>query len=394
MRAARGQYDIVFAVQESDPECAASIPLLERMAPVIRCREDMAQIEALKMTGPAGIATFSESQLSFTAELAQRLGLRFHSPRTVGLLTHKVRQRRAMNAAGVSVTRFEAVADPAELLAAANRVGFPVVVKPAVGNSSRWTARADTTDDVDRLVDEALARPDAPDEWIVEEMLPRGAHPYGDVLADFVSVESVVQEREVSHFGITDRLSISPPFRERGLLIPTLLQPEDCGPLFDLATAALRALDVRWGVTHTEIKLTGSGPRVIEVNGRLGGWLGELMRRVATTDPVRTVLDVAVGLPVDVRGTAYRTHAAVLLVQPPEGRYQIAELADATVFRQQPGVWQAWKRAEAGDVVDSRAGSLQALYAAYVEGDRTTMADRLRLLETIGRDAAVLRAEL
>lgn len=389
LRAARGRYDVVFAVDESDPDCVAELPTLERLAPVA-CFGDGTD---LKPWAPVGIGTFSEAKLPATAVLAERLGLPFPSVRTTGVLTDKARQRRALNDAGVSVTRFEAVGDLAALTSAAARVGHPVVIKPTVSNSSRWTVRCDTAADVERLVAAVGAIQPAPVGWIVEELLPAGTHSYGDVLADFVSVESVVQDGRVSHFGITDRLRTAPPFRERGLLMPTLLQPEQCGPVLDLATAALGALRMGWGVAHTEIKLSPDGPRVIEVNGRLGGWIAELMRRIATTDPVRMALDLAAGRPVDVRGTAYRDHAAVLLVQPPEGRYRIAEMADPGVFRQQPGVWQAWRRAAPGDVVDSRAGSLEALYAVYVEADRTSMADRLQRLEAIGRDAAALRAE-
>jgi biotin carboxylase len=384
IRAGHGRYEIVF-VGEPDP-------LLERMAPVVRPPADAAGLMALRRREPAGIVAFSDAAVPPAADLAQRLGLPFHTPRTARLLTGKVEQRRALNAAGVSVTRFEAVGERTALPAAAARIGFPAVVKPAVSDSSRWTQRCDSAADVRRFAAAAAADPGSPAEWIVEEMLAPGAHPYGDVLADFVSVESVVQDGVPTHFAVTDRLAMAPPFRERGLLTPSLLAPAECGPLRDLTTAALAALGVRSGLTHTEIKLTPDGPRIIEVNGRLGGWIGDLMRRVTDVDPVRWAMDVAAGRAVEAEAIAFREHAAVLLVQPPEGRHRVVEMAGPQLFRREPGVWQAWMRARPGDLVDSRAGSLQALYAVFVEADRGSMAARLRRLDAVARTAAVLEA--
>ncbi|MGX1127902.1 hypothetical protein RKD49_000092 [Streptomyces glaucescens] len=54
-----------------------------------------------------------------------------------------------------------------------------------------------------------------------------------------------------------------------------------------LTTRALDALGVRYGITHTELKLTADGPRVIEVNGRLSGHLNLMSRRVCGGDVVR-----------------------------------------------------------------------------------------------------------
>ncbi|RZU50934.1 carbamoyl-phosphate synthase L subunit-like protein [Krasilnikovia cinnamomea] len=391
LRAARGWADLVFLVNPDDSNGAADLPMLSRLARVVQDRPDTDVLAELRALAPVGITTFGDARIARCAELAAGLGLPYHSRRTAELLSDKVRQRAALNAAGVSPTRVEAAASTRELPAAAEKVGYPVVVKPASGNSSRWTGRYDDSAALDALIRAAAADPAAPACWIVEELLPAGRHPYGDVLADFVSVESVVEHGRITHFAVTDRLALAPPFRERGLLLPTLLAPDETEPVLALASAALAALDVRWGVTHTEIKLTPEGPRVIEVNGRLGGWVGELMRRTATVDPVRVVLDVAAGRPADLGGLAFRAHAAVLLVQPPEGRFGVTELADPAVFRTEPGVWQVWRRAEPGDVVDSRSGSLQMLYAVYTETDRAGMSGTLRRLDRIGRDAALLQ---
>jgi hypothetical protein len=52
------------------------------------------------------------------------------------------------------------------------------------------------------------------------------------------------------------------------------------------------------GFTHTEIKLTGSGPKIVEVNGRLsGGLIPYLARRAGGVDSGLAAAEVACGLP-------------------------------------------------------------------------------------------------
>ena len=65
--------------------------------------------------------------------------------------------------------------------------------------------------------------------------------------------------------------------------------------MLDLATAALRALGVRTGGFHTEIKLTPDGPRVIEVNGRLGGGVPEMLLQASGESLMRLSMRVALG---------------------------------------------------------------------------------------------------
>lgn len=54
---------------------------------------------------------------------------------------------------------------------------------------------------------------------------------------------------------------------------------------------------MRTGITHTEVKLTADGPRLIEVNGRLGGFQSGLGRLAGGLDPVVLAARVALGGP-------------------------------------------------------------------------------------------------
>jgi len=62
------------------------------------------------------------------------------------------------------------------------------------------------------------------------------------------------------------------------------------------AEAALRALDFRHGLAHTEIMLKADGPRIIEVNARSGGALPYLFGLASDLDPVVEAGRLSLGL--------------------------------------------------------------------------------------------------
>ena len=62
----------------------------------------------------------------------------------------------------------------------------------------------------------------------------------------------------------------------------------------ELAERAARALGVDVGCLHTEIKLTIDGPRVIEVNGRLGGGIPEMLELASGVSLFNVAARVAV----------------------------------------------------------------------------------------------------
>ncbi len=82
----------------------------------------------------------------------------------------------------------------------------------------------------------------------------------------------------MTHLAITGRFPLAPPFRETGFFIPASIAPGQQAELLDLAGETLRALGLEVGAAHTEIKLTSEGPRVIEVNGRIGGGVPDMLR--------------------------------------------------------------------------------------------------------------------
>jgi len=83
------------------------------------------------------------------------------------------------------------------------------------------------------------------------------------------------------------------PFRESGAFFPSTLDAGTADRVLAATREALLALEVTSGVTHAEFKLTADGPRLIEVNGRLGGFVNDLVGRATGVSMVRLVLENA-----------------------------------------------------------------------------------------------------
>jgi len=330
--------DVTFGV----PASAATPRLLTIMAElggVVTLEAGVAeQVRALAAQAPDAILTYSDRELRHTAALAEGLGLLYHSVATAELLTDKHRQREALRAAGVDRVRSCPLTRPDELPAAIEAVGLPAVVKPRRGASSRNTFLVSEPEHGAALV-RALLAPDGNErgerELVVEELLRgRDCAPYGD----YVSVESLTRDGEVTHVAVSGKMPLAPPFREVGQFWPAALSRPDRQAVEDLARGALRALGVRVGVSHTEIKLTPDGPHIIEVNGRLGGTINELSLTAGGPDLIEAAGRLALGLGPQPFAVPDDEVSYVLFNLAPTARCTLESVDGARQVRALPGV--------------------------------------------------------
>jgi biotin carboxylase len=367
--AARGVCDVVFVADPRRQHVADNLSILRAAAPVIETASSAdAVATAVAVLRPAGITTFSESRIELTASVAQRLGLRYHDPVTASALTDKLAQRDAFAGAGVPTARHRAVLHRDDIRAAVAAIGLPAVLKPRRGAGSVDTYKLLTIDDchlaADAL-DTAAATGRAGGGFVVEELLTGDAAAAGPGWGDYVSVESVVAEGDVRHVAVTGKFPLAEPFRETGQFLPATLAPDLSGRVTALTSEALRALGVRHGVTHTEVKLTPRGPRIIEVNGRVGGYVSDLLRRSCGFDLLRAAMQVAVGVAPDATVQRFRRIAFRRYLAAPHARAALVELGGMDRVAALPGVEHVEVRARAGQILDWRNGTQEALGVVY-----------------------------
>lgn len=130
-----------------------------------------------------------------------------------------------------------------------------------------------------------------------------------------------------------------------------------------LATRAIEALGVRTGCLHTEVKFTPEGPRIIEVNGRVGGGVPEMLERAAGISLLELTLRVALGEPVSVDGPVVTERIGYrFFLQPPsvsatvtaiEGINDFTEhaLVDTVSVHQVPGSCLDWQDGSGNHIV-------------------------------------------
>lgn len=337
------------------------IPTLETVGTVVNTvgRTEEETVAALKALGPAGIVTFSEFQIATTVRLAAALGLRYHSPADVGAITHKDLQRERFAQAGVDAVRFRTVTSPEQTDEALAYVGLPAIIKPVIGASSRNTRAVTTPEECQAAVAEVFdGSGGGPVETavMIEELLvgrPTPA-PWGD----YIAVDCVADGDDVRPVFVTSKFALAEPFRERGGYGGFSVVPEDDErAVRDLACRAVRALNIH-GVADVEIKLTAEGPRVIEVNGRLGAWVDDLAVRSDTSDPAYVAVAAALGLPYGTPEIKKDGPIAFhYLIVPPAGARRVRAIRNVTALRRLPNVDRVAVLIEPGASVGWRIGA-------------------------------------
>jgi hypothetical protein len=336
MELVRGLRDlgtVVFAVPDSAHTRQVK-PMLDLLGEVLPLSGHLsADIDRLQALRPAAVLTFSERMLGTTARFTHALGLPGHSLATVQVLTDKHAQRQRFNEVGPPV-RTSVLDGPEDWPAAVGEVGLPAVIKPACGEGSRNTYKVDDAETGARIVAEVFTnggeRRMVAEEFLVGVDVPR--------FGELVSVESVVSAGASTHLAVSGKYQLVPPFRERGQFWPAELTAQERNAILELATRAIDAIGVQTGVLHTEIKRTPTGPRLIEINGRMGGYMNEMARGAADFDLVTLAGRLALGqtpvvAPLEFPGVFYLHNSMA-----PTGRVRFVAVEGADYVRKLEGV--------------------------------------------------------
>jgi biotin carboxylase len=266
-----------------------------------------------------GVITSCDYYLQTVARIAGRLGLPGPIPEAVENACRKDTTRAVLAEAGLPGPRFAVCSDWAEAAAAAREIGYPLVLKPVDLCAGMYVRQVD---DEDGLAGAYRALADFP------------VNARGQRRAPVVLLEELLRGPEVSAetvsfagasyvIGVTDKsIAGAPAFIETGHMFPAALTAADTEAVKETALLALKALGLDGVVSHTEIKLTADGPRIVEVNPRpAGNRITELVRHVTGIDLAAACVDVALGREPDLcpRATGLASAAIGFLVPDTAG---------------------------------------------------------------------------
>jgi glutathione synthase/RimK-type ligase-like ATP-grasp enzyme len=362
VEAAEDVCHFLWIVDNSKPDASLTTRLLRKFGPVVDSSESDFEsvVTAVRAHEPDGILSMHDADLVWTARLAQELQLPFHSLDTAQKLTDKHAQRDALAAAGLVVPMFRVLprnATAAEVASIASTFSYPAVLKPRWGQASRNTLPISSFSQLLATLEETEGLDT--EDYVLEGYVPdAGKDLGGRGFANFVSVESVVEGGRVEHATVSARTPFRWPFRETGYFTPSALTPELEADVFHIATTAAQALGVVVGCLHTEIKLTDDGPVIIEVNGRPGGGMSEMLERASGFSILRAALCLAVGDPVELHGPIVCSRVGYLLYVFPENEVEWIDLVEGLpALRDVEGVDEIVLVRGPGQRIDWREGS-------------------------------------
>ncbi|HYO74010.1 MAG TPA: ATP-grasp domain-containing protein [Archangium sp.] len=265
-----------------------------------------------------GVLTCCDYYLETAAQVADALGLPGPSPSALRVARQKHLMREACRRAGLPGPRFLATGDVEAALGFAREVGYPVVAK-AVDLCASEDVVAAHGDEELRAAFTRIAGPTTnirgqqrPPVVLVEEFL------HGEEF----SVETCSYRGETVVVGVTDKSLVGyPHFIESGLMHPAELPQATTRLLSDFVRQALSAVGYGHGLAHTELKLTAQGPRIVEINARMGGsYLFDVVQLVTGVDFFTALIDLALDRAPQVtpRPTGIQS-AAVRFLLPPRG---------------------------------------------------------------------------
>ena len=245
---------------------------------------------------PDGVLTFWENSIDVCARVAAALGLPGNPVAAVDAARSKVRTRELSAELGLPTPRARRVRSLDELFAAAPYVGFPAVVKPEFGASAMGCVRVDALEGLPSIY--SLVRSVVTPEY--DGIFRTGNDLLVEEYLDGVEfdVDLVMHRGQCVFSSVSQNWpTAEPSFQEAGLHCPPDHDRKAVARVVDLCVSTARAFGLHRGVLHIEAKATSRGPRIVEVNARMGGGrIHEYVHQVWDVDLVEAQLRATLDL--------------------------------------------------------------------------------------------------
>jgi predicted ATP-grasp superfamily ATP-dependent carboligase len=224
------------------------------------------------------------------AEIAAERGLSHSPPDALAAATNKFLTRLRLAQANVPDIPFGLATDEACAVAIARAVGYPVILKPLTGVGSSLIFRCNN--DAEARASWSKAMRLLPRTYYEQlRMAPHAAHTGQGAILHFdpmksmlveqylpgreASVECIVTGDDVTPLVVHDKLNVEEKsgFVLEHLLVapPLRFTSAEIRQLRSHAVAAVRAIGLRNTFCHVELRwVRGTGPRILEVNPRIG----------------------------------------------------------------------------------------------------------------------------
>src|SRR6204780_3606216 len=226
-------------------------------------------LEALRGMRFDGVAAVGDRPAMLAAEAAEMLGVPFHPPEAARACNDKYLARQLYRAAGLRVPQFFRAQFTGNPHALAGRAPYPCVLKPLGLSASRGVIRANNFAEFVA----AFAR--------IRKMGERDLQVESYIPGREFAIEGLVTGGEFQPIAIFDKPDpLEGPFFEETIYVTPSRESEDVQrALLETTARAVRALGLRHGPVHAELRYNAEGAWMLEAHARpIGGLCAKALR--------------------------------------------------------------------------------------------------------------------
>lgn len=239
-----------------------------------------------------GLTSLAEIDQDKAAAVAEDLGLDYHSRATIGWVHDKALMRRRLREKGVEDVPNALAHHPDEVRACAAAWGYPLILKPSRGRASTGVSTVLGPEDVAAAFarSSGASAPRLDPSPLVVEPLLQGKE---------ISVEALSDRGEHIVVAVVDKHKDDATKVELGHVVPAPFDEATEEAIRAHIARVFDALEIRFGITHTELILTADGPRMVETHVRQAGdSITELVHDALDVDMAAYLLEQIAGLPI------------------------------------------------------------------------------------------------
>lgn len=256
-------------------------------------------LEAARENDIDGIMTIASDRPMLTvAKVAKELNLIGIDEETAINATNKSKMRDALKKASVPIPMYFSVDDYDKYKEAIEKIknkNYKCIVKPADNSGSRGIRLIENYQEQELEKIYKYCKENSNSGCLVVEEFMQGSE---------VSVETISYKGICHVLQVTDKITTGPPyFVEMGHNQPSSLDKDTLEKIKKVAIDANKAIGIENGPSHTEIKVTIDGPKVVELGARLGGdnITTHLVPYSTGVNMVKASINIALGQEIDVR---------------------------------------------------------------------------------------------
>lgn len=263
---------------------------------IMDTNDTSATLNAAKENKVDGILTTSDAPVNTVAYVCHELNLFGLSKKSAEISTNKVLQREILKENDFKTPGYKKIKDSNEINSKTWEMSFPVVVKPVDSSASRGVCKVSVFEELNEAVANALSFSKS-GVVVIEEFIEGREY----------SIESLTQNGITYIIAITEKgvVGNSSYFVEERHIIPADLTQEKSIEIEQYVKQIMVLFNIDNSATHIEIKMTKTGPVLIELGARLGGDFiaSDLVPLATGVDMLENVILIALGQPIKINKT-------------------------------------------------------------------------------------------